>query len=190
MEETKIKFGYIPYQEEGNEYLHIVIKNRHYGVSYSIDAFEEKVVLNIRYGNRYGIHGGMKSFHLREMDLSMFEKINEAFFPFMYGNEELPGQKIDRIIHRNLDKNSIEFLVNDISPESKEIIKLLQEAFLAKKLRREEIHDEVQELLNILISNLDCNIGKKMEIKERIRELDLKISSLQKEKDELVKLLK
>ena len=41
MEETKIKFGYIPYQEEGNKYLHIVIKNRHYGVSYSIDAFEE-----------------------------------------------------------------------------------------------------------------------------------------------------
>ena len=29
-----------------------------------------------------------------------------------------------------------------------------------------------------------------MEIKERIRELDLKISFLQKEKDELIKLLK
>lgn len=190
MEETKIKFGYIPYQEEGNKYLYIVIKNRHYGVSYSIDASEEKVVLNIRYGNRYGIRGGMKSFHLREMDLSMFEKINEAFFPFMYGNEELSGQKIDRIIHRNLDKNSIEFLMNDISPESREIIKLLQEAFLAKKLRREEIHDEVQELLNTVISNLDCNIKKKIEIKERIKELDLKISFLQKEKDKLVKLLK
>lgn len=190
MEETKIKFGYIPYQEEGNKYLHIVIKNRHYGVSYSIDAFEEKVILNIRYGNRYSIHGRMKSFHLREMDLSMFEKINEAFFPFMYGNEELSGQKIDKIIRRNLDKNSIKFSVNDISLESKEIIKLLQEAFLAKKLRREEIHNKVQELLNILISNLDCNIKKKMEIKERIRELDLKISFLQKEKDELEKLLK
>ena len=100
----------------------------------------------------------MKSFHLREMDLSMFEKINEAFFPFMYGNEELSGQKIDKIIRRNLDKNSIKFLVNDISLESKEIIKLLQEAFLAKKLRREENHNKVQELLNILISNLDCYI--------------------------------
>ena len=189
MEETKIKFGYIPLQEEDDKYLHIAMKNRHYGVSYLIDVFEEKAVLNIRYGNRYGIHGGMKSFHLREMDLSMFEKINEAFFPFMYGNEELPGQKIDRIINRNWDKNSIEFSINEISSESKEIIKLLQEAFLAKKLRREEIHEEVQKLLNIVISNLDCSIMKKMEIKERIRELDLKISFLQKEKDKLVKLL-
>lgn len=107
----------------------------------------------------------------------------------MYGNEELPGQKIDRIINRSWDKNSIEFSINEISSESKEIIKLLQEAFLAKKLRREEIHEEVQKLLNIVISNLDCNIMKKMEIKERIRELDLKISFLQKEKDKLIKLL-
>ena len=189
MEETKIKFGYILLQEGEDKYLHIVIKNRHYGVSYLIDVFEEKVELNIRYGNRYGIHGGMKSFYLREMNLSMFEKINEAFFPFMYGNEELPGQKIDRIIHRNLDKNFIEFSINEISSESKEIIKLLQEALLAKKLRREEIHEEVQKLLNVVISSLDCNIGKKMEIKERIKELDLKISFLQKEKDELIKLL-
>ena len=107
----------------------------------------------------------------------------------MYGNEELPGQKIDRIIHRNLDKNFIEFSINEISSESKEIIKLLQEALLAKKLRREEIHEEVQKLLNVVISSLDCNIGKKMEIKERIKELDLRISFLQKEKDELIKLL-
>ena len=161
-EKEDIKFGYFVNK---NGDLEIKLKNHsiHNGIFYLIEVIDERVVLSLKHENPYWGLGYYIPIHLNgETDLSLIKRINKVFFPFMYGNEELPEKEIIINLEKQ-GKNSIEFLLDEISEEIKRIIELFKKDFLCvgemrRKEKIEKIREEIQELLYIVISNFDNNL--------------------------------
>ena len=157
-EKEDIKFGYFV---DKNGDLKIKLKNIYNGIFYLIEVMDKRVVLSLKHENPNRGLGYYIPIHLNgETDLSLIKRINKVFFPFMYGNEELPEKEIIINLEKQ-GKNSIEFLLDEISEEIKRIIELFKKDFLRVGMRRKEIEkirEEIQELLYIVISNFDNNL--------------------------------
>ena len=151
------------------DYLCLTLKNSHHAATYVVEVFGYENKIKIHYyngtlnyfnystGKRY-INGLVRTMRLKQ-DLSLFEEINKAFFPFLCGLEKSSAVEQRQQWKKNLDKSSLEFSLKE---NLKEIIEHLKEASKEKnKERRDKIQCKIQrEIDKLFVELVSINLEK------------------------------
>jgi hypothetical protein len=196
-EKINLDYGY----NKEKDYLCLTLKNSNHTATYVAEVFGYESKIKIHYYNgligyfNYRIGKGYSVYNVKtmrlEQDLSLFEEINKAFFPFLYGLEKSGAVKQRIQWKKNLEKSSHECLISD---NLKEVIGYLKEASREKnKEKRFGIQCKIQnEIDKLFIELISINLGKftrESKIIKKRNEINSEIIKFIEEKELMEELL-